>query len=264
MNRHGRRMQTSLKRKSGAANLSHLTPVSIQISIPSTFQWFAKFAMDMIEMRDYTIARPLPGFHIDRVAIRNIVGSLLSDQRTWLLEGAIEKGFTHALFVDTDQTFPSNTLHRLLSWHKPIVACNVAVKQIPSFPTARKLVDDKPIPVFTFENSEGLEQVWRVGTGIMLIELAVLSKLEQPWFKTDSSAEAHRHGEDWWFCRQLEHAGIPIYVDHGVSRQVGHLGVFEYHHGHVQPEVVAEVDKMEAEDNKRECESPEIAQTEIS
>src|SRR3990167_2840136 len=120
MNRQGRKMQASLARKPGATNLSHLTPVSIQISIPSTFQWFAKFAMDMIEMRDFTIARPLPGFQIERVAIRNIVGSVLSDQRTWLLEGAIKLGFTHALFVDTDQTFPSNTCQRLLSWRKPI------------------------------------------------------------------------------------------------------------------------------------------------
>jgi hypothetical protein len=243
MNREMRRAQAAKFRKSG------LTPVSVQISIPSTIQWFARFGMDLLEMYADTLSNETPGVYVERLAVKNNVGSILCNQRAWMLEAAIEAKFSHVLFVDADQTFPPSTLRRLLAWRKQVVAANVATKQIPSFPTARKLVDGKPVPVFTKEDSSGLEQVWRVGTGIMLIDLSVLDKVEQPWFLSSSDPAVHRHGEDWWFVGQLEKAGVPVYIDHGVSRQVGHLGLMEYHHGHVPQELIEE---MEAGDRREE------------
>ena len=35
-------------------------------------------------------------------------------------------------------------------------------------------------------------------------------------------------GEDWAFCEACEKAGIPIFIDHDVSKLVGHVGNYEY------------------------------------
>jgi hypothetical protein len=35
-------------------------------------------------------------------------------------------------------------------------------------------------------------------------------------------------GEDWNFCQACEKAGINLYIDHDVSKLVGHVGLYEY------------------------------------
>ncbi len=147
------------------------------------------------------------------------------------MQQGLDEGFSHLLFLDCDQTFPSSTMRRLLVHKKPVVAANVATKGFPTKPTARRVGD----LVYTTENSKGLEQVDRVGTGIMMIDLSIMSSIPKPWFSASSVAEdGEQYGEDWWFCQQLEKSGIPIYIDHDLSWEVGHLGEFEYCHRHVE------------------------------
>jgi hypothetical protein len=40
-------------------------------------------------------------------------------------------------------------------------------------------------------------------------------------------------GEDWTFCEACEKADIPLYIDHDVSKLVGHVGNFEFTHDYV-------------------------------
>ena len=128
----------------------------------------------------------------------------------------------------------------------------MAIKQIPSCPTARyaPINGNMPVPVFTKPDSVELEQVWRVGTGVMLIDLAIISRLQQPWFKVSWGDENDQYGEDWWFCSKVEEAGIPIWVDHDLSWQVGHLGPFEYQHFHIPKELVVTTEQMAAQENE--------------
>ena len=39
-------------------------------------------------------------------------------------------------------------------------------------------------------------------------------------------------GEDTYFCMLLKRKGVPVYVDHNVSLEIGHLGEFEFKHLH--------------------------------
>ena len=70
----------------------------------------------------------------------------------------------------------------------------------------------------------------------MLIDLSIMSRVAKPWFKVEWGDESNQYGEDWWFCQQFEKAGIPIFVDHELSWQVGHIGQMEYFHNMVLDE----------------------------
>ena len=240
MNRH--------QRRTAAAQTKETLPdANVYIGIPSGDHWFAKFAMDTIMVVLDTLGYPTPGFRTVSCGIRNVRGSVIWKQRSDLVETAIKDGYTHLLFVDTDQTFPANTLRRLLAHKKPVVACNVAVKKFPSNPTARNLVNGDVRMVFTTEKSTGLEEVWRIGTGIMLIDLSIMDKVEKPWFKVSWGGEGEQYGEDWWFCSQIQKAGFPIFIDHDLSWDVGHLGFIEYDHRMVPDEMIEESMKMAVE-----------------
>ena len=93
----------------------------------------------------------------------------------------------------------------------------------------------------TSHGKTGIERVWRVGTGIMLIDLAILKNMPLPWFEIRYDAEHGMHiTEDWDFCARVERAGHEIYVDHGLSQQIGHIGEFNYTHVNI-PELPAEL-----------------------
>jgi hypothetical protein len=144
---------------------------------------------------------------------------------------------THALFIDTDQTFPMDAAHRLIAWKKPVVACNIPLKVMPSFPTARAR-SGSPFgtPIFSMgrDNIVGLEKVWRVGAGVMMIDLSILEKIEKPWFEIRySDKHAQFVGEDWYFVKKVEDAGFDVFIDHQLSRLVGHVGQFQYTHAHI-------------------------------
>ena len=219
--------------------MSKVKEIRLAILIPSHDQWAAQFGMDLA-MLVAKLPVETDKHRIVRMDIYNKKGSLLANQRQDLLERAINAGHTHALFIDSDQTFPADLAHMLLYRQKQVVACNVATKSIPSWPTARKNNGTvKGELVFTTPESTGLEEVWRVGTGVMLIDLNIFKRegMAKPWFPQEwNAAGTAYNGEDWGFCERLEKAGVKIYIDQDVSKEIGHIGRFEYHHKMIDPE----------------------------
>lgn len=202
-------------------------PVKLDIVVPSQGTWCAETSLCVALLFAHTL---------QQARSANIVGVRLCNPRTSILPASREKaladarasGSTHLLFIDSDQTFPADLAVRLLAHRKPVVACNVPTKQIPSAPTAW----DTPRGPVLSQGKSGLAPVWRVGTGIMLLELAALVKLRSPFFAiTWNSSLSEYDGEDWYFCAKLERAGIPILIDHDLSQEIGHIGSFEWHHG---------------------------------
>jgi hypothetical protein len=67
----------------------------------------------------------------------------------------------------------------------------------------------------------------------MLIAMDVFEKISAPWFATPWIKDRGCFmGEDSFFCQRLHEAGIPLFIDHDLSKQVGHIGTFEYRHEH--------------------------------
>lgn len=207
---------------------------SIFIGIPSGTDWKADFGMSLAGLVA-SAPRPLiGGGHVERLRLWNTKGSILSRSRHVLVSKALEEECSHILFIDTDQTFPSHTLHQLLRWDKDVVAANCVTKCLPALPTARQFSKDVSagVPVSSVGRT-GLEKVWRIGTGVMLIKTRVFKKLPQPWFPITWQPENDDYtGEDWNFCKACEDAKIDLFIDHELSKSIGHIGSFEYNLTH--------------------------------
>jgi hypothetical protein len=198
----------------------------VVIAVPSGDSWDAKFAMCMIFMSCYIGKHYKINGLPTAFRVHNKKGSILCALRQMLVETALMGEATHLLFIDT----------------------NIATKTFPSSSTARKKGKDiRGVPVYTNEDSTGLEEVWMVGTGIMLIDLKIFKRenmRKAPWFTMEWNEEVgHYMGEDWFFCNCLHEAGVPIFIDHDLSKEVGHMGKLEY--------TVDMVEQVEEEPNVR-------------
>lgn len=206
--------------------------LDVLVAIPSRDTWNSDFGMCLVQLvADFS--RKYEGFDEQRIRVQKKEGSILSNQREGLAQAALEFGCTHLLFLDTDQTFPPTTLRQLVAWDKPIVACNVAIKTFPTAPTARLFSkqDAKGGVLFTWSDSVGLAPVWRIGTGVMLVETRVFRKIPEPWFPQRWMEETKTfQGEDWCFCEKAEAYGFHPMIDQGLSWQIGHVGKLEFKH----------------------------------
>jgi len=217
--------------------------LTVAICIPSDGLWQDDFGMCLLNMCMHIMTKPSPDVRRIRLQVIQQKSSLLPKKRQQMLQDAIAAGADYALFIDTDQTFGSNLLYALLRHWKPVVACNVATKSIPSSPTARGYNPkwQGGDCVFTDPDSHGLQEVWRIGCGIMLVDLKIMKNIPLPWFQTIWVPEiADFIGEDWHFCQVLQKHGYEIYIDQDISKHVGHLGRMEYTH-----DLVGEVVRQE-------------------
>ena len=224
----------------------------LAIAVPSGHTWPADFSMCLLNLVLHCMQKAIPGFERSIVKIFNKRTSLLPKSRQELIDDALAADCTHLLFVDSDQTFPSNLVHMLMRHGKNVVACNIATKTIPASPTARNrnLEWEGGDTVFTNADSKGVERVWRIGTGVLLLNLQIMQHIPKPWFQITWYPELKDFkGEDWFFCEQLEKAGVAIWIDHDASKAVGHIGNYEYTHDDVTEEVREETAKMRAAAN---------------
>jgi len=151
------------------------------------------------------------------------VGSLTALARNQIVD-IVQKhgGFTHLLFMDTDMTFPPDTIKKLMDHNKDIVSGLYFERYAPYRPMVRKRLDDGySLADYT---QGGLIEVDALGTGCMLINLAVFDKLEKPYFEyrlTKSGIKETFLSEDIVFCERVRETGIQIFCD--TTIRCGHL-----------------------------------------
>lgn len=211
--------------------------IHVLVGVPSQELWQAEFGMSLGFLLSWSVSNRLfSGSKKERVDVINYKGSILPQLREKIVEYALSINATHLLFVDSDQTFPKDVLRKLLGHELPVVAANIPTKTTPAAPTARRQAETPGGSLIHSHDKEGLEEVWRIGTGLMLIDMEIFKVLEPPYFSMywDSQVEAYR-GEDWVFCEKIQEAGFPIFADHTVSKQIGHLGVRKFTHDDIPP-----------------------------
>lgn len=99
--------------------------------------------------------------------------------------------------------------------------------------------------IWTMPESTGLQEIGSVGMGVMLIKKRVFAKLSEPWFETPWRHDKRGYiGEDVYFCNKARDAGFKIWIDHDVSKEIGHIGTFEFKHDHTW--VMREIEKETA------------------
>jgi hypothetical protein len=181
----------------------------------------------------------------DAISLKISQGTLIANQRAELCLDAMREKCTHVLFIDSDMRFPHDMIERLLQHDLDIVATNCARRRMPTGPTAQiyKENGEREL-VYTMPESTGLQEVGSVGMGVMLIKANVFAKLAEPWFETPWRHDKRGYiGEDVFFCKKARDAGFKIWIDHDVSKEIGHIGMFEFKHDHTW--VMREVQETE-------------------
>jgi hypothetical protein len=203
----------------------------VAICVPCREQVCTGFSFDLAK---------LVGFHAAtgmNIGLYHSPGTLIADQRVNLAKKAIEEGATDILWIDADMRFPKDALQRLLARNKSIVAANYVTRGLPVRPTALRIVDSTWVHVPTRKGATGLEHVTAAGMGLMLTSAKVFKDLADPWFHIGYSSKNHIFlGEDVSMCLAAAKVGHPTFIDHDISREVRHIGTFEYMHDHVDVE----------------------------
>jgi len=206
---------------------------TIGVLIPTRDFVNAGFAYDLARLVGYTV-----GTSHHKVVLYTSSGTLLSAQRQDLAKSAIEAGCTHTLWLDSDMRFPKDTIIRLLKHDTGIVCANYAKRRFPTEPIAvRKNGSDEDAKtiqrVYTEDHSTGLVDVDYCGMGVMLVKAEVYKTMEYPWFAIPWVPNAQDYmGEDVWFCRRAAENGTKTYIDQDLSKEVNHIGSFEFKHEH--------------------------------
>ena len=160
-------------------------------------------------------------------------GTLIADQRTKLAEMSLKQGATHILFLDSDMRFPPNLVDRLARHDEDIVACNYATRRLPVKTVA--FSDFSNLSYMYSIDKTGLEECDAVGMGAMLVKAEVFRKLTYPWFQVHYLPSARMWmGEDMYFCQLAKANGYKVWIDHDMSKDVRHIGSFEFGHEHTE------------------------------
>ena len=143
----------------------------------------------------------------------------IPDAQNYLVNEALFTDCTHFWFVEEDNTFPINTLFRLVAERMPVVAVDYPV-------------GEKAYSTLMEKDNE----IWWCGLGCTLISREVFEELPEPWFSIDktwriTNAEKMEMveedvpnkygGHDIYFGMQLRKYGIPITTLKGLTG--GHL-----------------------------------------
>lgn len=200
----------------------------VAICVPCRDQVCAGFSFDLANMVGFHAAAGM------NIGLYHSPGTLIADQRVNLAKEAIAQGATDILWIDSDMRFPKNALQRLLERGKSIVAANYATRSLPVRPTALRIIEGTWVHVPTRKDATGLEQVTAAGMGLMLTSAQVFKDLADPWFHIGySTKNAMFLGEDVSMCLSAAKAGHHTFIDHDISKEVRHIGSFEFLHDHV-------------------------------
>lgn len=210
--------------------------MKVALCIPRYGDVKGDFAISLARM----VAHSLKAEPRTEIEIFSVSSSDLPLSRTRLLQHAVEWQARYALWLDTDHVFPPQSLIRLLSHRLPVVGLNQARRTDPTGPVTMRFDEDGAMEhVWTNEDlaREGkVEEVAHVGLAFTLMDMNLLHLVKahvdkgvgwanwQPFDRRELPGTNARMGEDASFMAELREAGVKIYVDHGLSWHVGHIG----------------------------------------
>jgi hypothetical protein len=158
------------------------------------------------------------------------------------------------MWFDSDLRFPKETLIRLLAHDVPVVFGGYTERKPPFKPAV--FVDPKDFTkrAWSTPESTGLLQVIAGGFGCVLTEAPVFQKMPKPWFHIGWNKHIEDYlGEDIYFFLQLNGLGIPAWLDQDLTKEIAHIGDFEYTPEHaVQAEARREQEAAKAAEAKPE------------
>jgi hypothetical protein len=209
----------------------------IAVALVTHEQVPAAFMYDLASLMMFTAAT-LPDDV--ELGINMVAGTYVHAGREQMLKGDMRgpgllgQDVTHVLWIDTDMRFPKDALSRLMKHGKDVVGINYSTRGSPSnFVAIKEVGNDEKVghKLETTADSTGIEQVDAIGFGMVLMKTKCLEPLPygEPWFWFEFLPKRKQQiGEDVYFCNLLRKHGVEIFVDHDLSKQCAHVGLYEY------------------------------------
>ena len=198
--------------------------IELGICVPSHGGWKTAFGRSLVSMTQHLMAwRPDPslGIRSFRYRLYTQEGSMLVQSRHNLTVAALKDKCTHLLFLDSDMTFPKDTAIRLLLRDKEIIGVNATTRSYPVMHIAHDLQGKRIDSGKKF----GVQKVQHVGMAVMMLSAGIFQKLLPPLYMMEWIPDTGSYcGEDVYFCAKAQAAGYDVWIDHDLSKQVGHLG----------------------------------------
>lgn len=146
----------------------------------------------------------------------------IHDGRNKIVQGALDKGASHVMFIDADMVFEPAAVDRLLSHKKDIVGGLYVRRQPPHLPTACKREGNKLENIKEWPKDR-LFKVYGLATGFVLVKTEVFKKIEKPWFFYGyEDVFGTQLGDDYYFCHKAQEAGYNVWADPQIK--LGHQG----------------------------------------
>ena len=202
--------------------------VKVMVATPSVGQCKFLYANNLAQLFGYYMsAKVFPEGESQAIEFSGIEGSGVSSARETFINRALADDFTHLLFIDEDMMFPKDGLHQLLRRRQDIVGANYRKRLPPGDWLAVDL--DKKGRVPTDETKSGLEAVHYTGFGFCLLSRKAMEAVTPPRFMLEWIPEANGYTTEdvIWFTKARD-AGLTAYIDHDLSKHIGHIGMLDY------------------------------------
>lgn len=159
---------------------------------------------------------------VEVVGVRFFGNAVSTFGRNELVRWAMEEGASHVLWIDTDSVFPPRSAQALIDSGVPFIGANFALKD-GSRESAAWGRDGQRLLV----KQSGIEEVSTLGFGLTLTHVHVLGAVGSPWFKV-VDGEGGGPADEWRFCNLARDKGFPPHVDHGLSLECAHVGLWPH------------------------------------
>jgi hypothetical protein len=199
-------------------------PISVMTLVPSGDHVHAQFA--------YYLAMGTATLIANGVGVASTfeTSTVITIARRNLVSHFLRSNCDFAWWIDSDMAFPPDAGVRLLNRGVPIVGANYRKRYFPNpnF-TAMNGKPGSTTEFKTTDDSPPLEKVDCLPQGMMLVHRSVYERIPGPHYIFEYSADhGVEVGEDYYFCDKARKNGFDIWCDQELSRQVSHIGIFNF------------------------------------
>ena len=198
-----------------------MTEFRVAVLTPSTGICRVEYAQSLAKMVGYfSQVRVYEDRESQMLVTDSIIGSGIGANyetmvRKWLDD---DRGWTHFLSVEDDMMFPADALHRLARHRVPICGANYSTNKGQRLYFTAGMCGKRFV---TDDTSTGIEEVDLIPQGLTLVAREVYETVPMPWYTGGYMADYH-------FSEKARNHGFHIYVDHDVSKEIGHIGPHVY------------------------------------
>jgi len=199
---------------------------SVMILVPAMEMVNAEFAQHLAMAAANMVANGI------KINCAFNIGSVITIARRNLTDIFLKSDFDYAWWVDSDMKFPIDAPIKLLKRGVPLVGANYRRRRFPN-PGFTGMMGKAGnyTELVTDDSSPPMQKVDVLPHGMVMVHRSVYEKIPQPHYLQDYVPEINLEiGEDIYFCNKAKEAGFDVWVDHDLSKEIAHIGIFHFNY----------------------------------